>query len=96
MIFAQSHRSQLRNRAEALARLVALIAEAEHRPSHRVKTRVNRVSKAKRLDAKGLRGRVKATRSRPISDTYQSNVTQTNGFDVLFPFYIAIEPSRSI
>lgn len=68
VIFAQSHRSQLRNREEALARLVAMITEATVRPRHRVKTRVSKASKAKRLESKGLRSGVKATRSRPISD----------------------------
>ena len=67
VIFAQVHRSQLRNREDALARLVALIAEAETPPVKRRKTRVSKGAKLKRLDAKGSRSVVKAGRGRITS-----------------------------
>jgi ribosome-associated protein len=68
VIFSQTHRSQLRNREEALARLVALIAEAETAPIRRRPTRVSKGAKLKRLDAKGSRSAVKAGRARPSGD----------------------------
>lgn len=68
VIFAQVHRSQTRNREEALARLVALIAEAEAAPVRRRATKVSRHAKLKRLDQKGARASVKAGRARPATD----------------------------
>ena len=68
VIFAQVHRSQIRNRADALARLVALIAAAEKAPVKRRPTRVSKGAKLKRLEAKGVRSSVKAGRARPASD----------------------------
>ena len=68
VIFAQTHRSQTRNREEALARLVALIAEAEVPPVKRRPTRVTKGAKLKRLEAKGSRSAVKAGRARPSAD----------------------------
>ncbi len=64
VIFAQSHRSQDRNRADALARLVALVAEAAERPKFRVKTRPTLSAKRKRTDAKVKRGETKRMRGR--------------------------------
>jgi len=65
---ADEHRTQERNRAEALARLVALIEQASHRPKPRVKTKIPRAVKQKRMDNKARRGDVKAGRRRPASD----------------------------
>lgn len=62
VIFAQSFRSQERNREDALDRLRALIVEASHRPKPRLKTRPTLASKKRRLDAKGRRGDVKRLR----------------------------------
>lgn len=64
VIRADTHRTQERNRADALARLVALIAQATHRPKPRKKTKVPRAAKEKRLEGKARRGDVKAKRSR--------------------------------
>jgi ribosome-associated protein len=64
VIFAQSHRSQERNRADALARLSALIAEAAERPKFRVKTRPTLSAKRKRTDSKVKRGETKRMRGR--------------------------------
>ncbi len=68
VIFAQSHRSQFRNREDALARLVALIAEAAVPPVRRRKTRVSRAAKTKRLDAKGAKSTIKSGRKPPRTD----------------------------
>jgi hypothetical protein len=63
IIEAQEHRSQERNRAEALARLVALVRRAAVRPKRRIATRPTKASKTRRLDAKTRRGRTKVLRS---------------------------------
>jgi ribosome-associated protein len=65
LIQADSHRSQARNRADALARLVELIARAAVRPKRRVPTRPTLASKRRRLVAKTQRGTVKQLRGRP-------------------------------
>ncbi len=64
VIKAQSHRSLERNRAEALARLQALVAAAAHLPKPRRPTRPTRASKTKRLESKKHHSRVKALRSK--------------------------------
>lgn len=61
---ADEHRTQERNRAEALARLVALVEEASHRPKPRFKTKIPRAVKQKRVDNKTRRGDVKAKRAK--------------------------------
>lgn len=61
---ADEHRTQERNRAEALARLVALVEQATHRPRPRKKTKVPRAVKEKRLEGKARRSDVKARRGR--------------------------------
>jgi ribosome-associated protein len=62
VITAESHRSQLRNREEALARLVALIRQASVAPRPRRPTRPTRASQERRLASKGKRSTVKAER----------------------------------
>ncbi len=61
---ADEHRTQDRNRSEALARLVALVEQASHRPKPRKKTKVPRAAKERRLEGKAKRGDVKAKRGR--------------------------------
>jgi ribosome-associated protein len=69
IIEAQRHRTQERNRADALERLLDLIREAAAPPPPpRRKTRPTLGSKIRRLDGKKLRGDVKALRGKPISD----------------------------
>jgi ribosome-associated protein len=63
---AQGHRSQKRNREEALNRLVALVREAARPPVPRKKTRPSRASKQRRLDAKKKHGALKALRRGPM------------------------------
>ncbi len=68
VIRAERHRSQARNRAEAMERLVALIAAAAERPKRRVPTRPTLASKRRRLDAKARRSAVKRLRGRPAEE----------------------------
>jgi ribosome-associated protein len=68
VIFAQEHRSQLRNREAALERLIALIAEAEPAPVKRRPTRPSKGQKEKRLAGKAVRSGVKQGRSKVRGD----------------------------
>jgi ribosome-associated protein len=62
VIKAQQHRSLEMNRAEALARLNALVAAAAHIPKARRPTRPTRASQHRRVESKIARGRIKALR----------------------------------
>ena len=64
VIKSQSHRSLEMNRAEAIARLNALVAAAAHVPKKRRATRPTYSSKQKRLEGKKRRGNVKALRGK--------------------------------
>jgi len=69
VITANRHRTQERNKADAIDRLVELIAKAaEPPPPPRKKTKPSKAAKAKRVDAKVRRGGVKAMRGRPGGD----------------------------
>ena len=63
VIESQRHRTQDRNRADAMDKLAALIKEAEHVPKPRKKTKPTRAAKAERVDQKVQRGKVKRMRS---------------------------------
>ena len=63
VIEAQTHRTQERNRADALARLVALIRQAAIAPKPRKKTKPSRAAKAERVEHKVRRGKIKRLRS---------------------------------
>ncbi len=63
IVTAQEHRSQERNRAEALAKLVELIREAAKPPPPKRKpTKPTKGSQERRLNSKGKRGAVKSLR----------------------------------
>ncbi len=69
IISAQRFRSQERNRADALERLIALIREAARPPPPpRRPTRPTLASKKRRLDGKKQRGATKSFRGRPDLD----------------------------
>ena len=68
VIFAQSHRSGLANREDALARLVELVAKAAEKPKPRKKTKPTLGSKQRRLEGKAKRSTVKSGRARPSFD----------------------------
>jgi len=62
VLHVQDHRSQRRNREEALARLIALIRAAARRPTPRKPTRPTRASKHRRLESKKRHGTLKSLR----------------------------------
>jgi ribosome-associated protein len=64
VITAQRHRTQDRNRSEALENLIQLIQRAAIAPVRRVPTRPTFSSKTERLAAKARRARTKQTRGR--------------------------------
>ena len=66
VIKAQRHRTQERNREDALARLQAMVDAAAVVPVPRKPTRPTRSSQRRRVDAKVRRGRIKAGRGKPI------------------------------
>jgi ribosome-associated protein len=69
VLIAQRHRTQERNRADAIERLVELIAAAAVRPTPRRATRPTLGSKVRRLEGKKRRGGVKALRGvKPMDD----------------------------
>jgi ribosome-associated protein len=69
VLSAQRFRTQERNRADALERLIELIAlAAEPPPPPRKKTRPSRAARQKRLEAKSKRSQIKSMRGRPGRD----------------------------
>ena len=69
LIEARRHRTQERNRADALERLIDLIRiAAAPPPPPRKKTRPTLGSKIRRLDGKKQRGDVKALRGKPTHE----------------------------
>jgi ribosome-associated protein len=68
VIKSQQHRSLEMNRAEAIARLNALVAAAAAVPKKRKPTRPTLSSRRKRLEIKRRRSRVKALRGKSGSD----------------------------
>jgi len=69
VITANRFRTQERNKADAVERLISLIAKAaEPPPPIRRPTRPTRASKERRLTAKSKRGTIKAGRGKPDDD----------------------------
>lgn len=64
VILARRFRTQEANRADARARLAALLAAAHERPERRIKTKPSKAAKARRIDAKKARGQIKVARGR--------------------------------
>ena len=62
VLIAQNHRTQERNRADALERLVELIREASVRPVPRRPTKPTRASRERRIEGKKRRSGVKRLR----------------------------------
>ncbi|MEM1238936.1 MAG: alternative ribosome rescue aminoacyl-tRNA hydrolase ArfB [Cyanobacteria bacterium P01_H01_bin.26] len=63
-IKSQAHRTQLRNKADALERLQQLIRAAMVVPKKRKPTKPSKAAKKKRLDSKAKRSQQKASRGR--------------------------------
>ncbi|MBV9549864.1 MAG: aminoacyl-tRNA hydrolase [Alphaproteobacteria bacterium] len=68
VIRAERFRDQEKNRADARARLAAIIAAAATPPKPRRKTKVPKASKTKRRDDKKRRAEVKQGRGKPSAD----------------------------
>jgi ribosome-associated protein len=69
VLIAQNHRTQERNRAEALERLVALVQEAAVKPIPRRATKPTKASKERRIEGKKRRSGIKNLRqSKPSWD----------------------------
>jgi ribosome-associated protein len=66
VITAARFRDQLRNRADAVDRLVEMIREASLAPKPRRPTKPTYGSKQRRLESKSRRSQVKVLRSRPL------------------------------
>ena len=66
VIKAQNHRSQDKNRSEALARLAELIKAALRVPRKRIPTKPGRAAKERRIESKKKRGLTKKLRGKPI------------------------------
>jgi ribosome-associated protein len=64
VIKAQQHRSQDKNRADAIARLQELLEAAAHVPRVRRPTKPTRASRERRLEGKAVRSGVKAGRAK--------------------------------
>lgn len=65
IIVARRHRTQGRNREEAVERLRALIRKAVEQPTPRKKTRPTLASRRRRLESKRRRADIKQTRNSP-------------------------------
>lgn len=65
---SRAHRTQLRNREDARARLVDLLKRAVKRPRARRPTRPSSASREQRIVSKKGRGALKRTRSSKVSD----------------------------
>jgi len=68
LITAVRHRTQERNRADAIERLQDLVDKASIAPTYRVPTRPTRASKERRLQAKSGRATIKSGRGKPTLD----------------------------
>ena len=66
VIKAQQHRSLELNRAEAIARLQAMVDAAAYVPKTRRPTRPSRSSQKKRVESKVRRGHIKALRAKVV------------------------------
>ena len=62
LITAQRHRTQERNREDALSRLLDLVRRAAERPKPRRPTKPTYASKQRRLEGKARRSRIKSGR----------------------------------
>lgn len=66
VIKAQNHRSQDKNRSEALSRLTDLIKAALRVPRRRIPTKPGRAAKERRIESKKKRSLTKKLRGKPL------------------------------
>ncbi len=62
---AQSHRTQERNKDDAIRRLHEIVAEASYVPQVRYPTKPSKAAKARRVEGKKQRGQIKTSRGKP-------------------------------
>lgn len=62
IIEARQHRTQERNREDAVSRLVELIRKATEKPKPRKKTKPSKAAKERRIESKKQRGKTKQLR----------------------------------
>ncbi len=67
-VASDAHRSQLRNREEAVTRLRAMLTDALRQERKRVATKPTRSAKEKRLQSKRRRSEIKKLRRGPLGD----------------------------
>ena len=67
IIEARQHRTQERNREDAIERLAELIRKATERPKPRKKTKPSKAAKERRIESKKQRGQTKMMRKTSIS-----------------------------
>ncbi|HEX3984161.1 MAG TPA: alternative ribosome rescue aminoacyl-tRNA hydrolase ArfB [Acidisoma sp.] len=65
ILFAQTYRSQIRNREDAVDRLIRLLAQAAEVRAKRRPTRPTRGSQERRLEGKAARSGIKRMRGKP-------------------------------
>lgn len=70
VVVARGHRSQHRNRRDALRRLRAELERRTRREEPRIPTSVPRVQRERRLEGKKRRARVKLMRKKPDPDDH--------------------------
>ena len=68
IVTARSHRSREANREDARRRVTTLIDKAHKRQARRVKTKPSRAAKARRIETKKGRGKIKKSRGKPSLD----------------------------
>ena len=68
IIKAQQHRSQSKNKDNALARMQSLIRSVLYTPKSRIATKPTKSSQAKRIENKKKRGQLKKMRSKVLFD----------------------------
>ena len=64
IIKAQNHRTQEKNKADALSRLREMVSSALHVPRKRIPTRPGKAAKQRRLESKKKRGSLKKLRAK--------------------------------
>jgi len=66
VIKAQSHRTQERNKEDAIRRLHEIVQQASYVPDVRYPTKPSRAARTRRTDTKTQRGVIKSLRSKPV------------------------------
>ncbi|HYJ45234.1 MAG TPA: peptide chain release factor-like protein [Pyrinomonadaceae bacterium] len=68
VVTSREERSQYRNKAICLRKLRERVAQLNHRPAKRIRTRPSRGAKTRTLEEKARRSHLKRLRSKPSAD----------------------------